>query len=278
MRQVQASLALSELRNPHQFISFHFSLGTQFPKLSLGTTVFYEQQNSCFTMATNHHINAMNLNSKAIAHLLQGNYYECMLALKFALQTFRMELPPSSDGSTQQHQPRLSLTTRTVSVPTGSSQACAGAFAVFNGAFIFVKDNSNDSQDLVDHHLIPAVLLFNLGLCHHHEAMRDSGCCSIGLEMARRCYSHALTLLETFSDDLRQADMLLLAALANNMAQIASNFMDTQSTHIFGKMLGDILDHTDMEAQLEEEDAHVFFSLNLMIVTELNLHGVAPAA
>ena len=227
-------------------------------------------------MLTLNQINSMNLNSNAVVSMLQDANYESLVSLKLALRNCRFEM-----DNEHYEQPNISWTTRAVTLPGDSQTSACGAFAVFTGAFVFVQTDEGKcapTTDRMNNHLIPAVLLYNMGLCHHQEAIRYSGGCAIGFDMARKCYSHALILFEAVSEEIRQTDLLVLAALTNNMACIANFFCDANNTKIFGKMLSDILDHTDVENQLDEEDAHVIFSLNVMIVAELNLHGVAPAA
>jgi hypothetical protein len=230
-------------------------------------------------MSAANQINAMSLNSKAVNSMIQNDHHESMVSFKFALQSCRTEI---ENEHQQEEQPHPAWTIRPIALPTGNFQADAcGAFAVFTGAFVFVDDDEGNgpaAKEVMNHRLIPAALLYNMGLCHHQEAMRYSGCCALGFDMARRFYSYALTLLEEVSEDIRQSDLLLLAALTNNMACITNFFCDASTTKIFGGMLADVLSHTDMKTQLGEEDAFVFFSRNVMMVTELTLNGIAPAA
>ena len=215
----------------------------------------------------------MNLNTKAIAFLMQESHLDCILALQNALNRFKGSLP---DTDVSMGGSNSSWAIHTVELPRQGS-ICNDAFEIFNSAFVFLSERGYEGSDTTegDERIIPAVLLYNLGLCHHRVALREGD--SDGLRAASRFYSHALTLLETVAHELTDSEMILLAALANNMAQISSAFFDTKSTRAFQQMLEDILEATDVEC-LEEEDSDLVFSMNLLMASQLHLHGLAPAA
>lgn len=215
----------------------------------------------------------MNMNTKAIAFLLQGCQDDCLITLHDAMSCLRTSLSENDDSMSCS---RFYWTTQTIELPD-QAPVCNDAFEMFNSAVVFLwQNNQGDSDEEVgDEGIIPAVLLYNMGLCHHRKAIREGS--TKVLQIASRCYSHAMSLLETLCDELGDSDMVLLAALANNMAQISSTLFETKNTIGFQRMLDEIIECTDME-YIEEEEAQLFFSMNLLMATELHLHGVAPAA
>jgi hypothetical protein len=218
----------------------------------------------------------MNMNTKAVSFLIQGNQSDCILTLQDALQIFKRSLNEPSDVEMSASDSSPGWTTQSFELPPVPA-TCHESFQLFNSAFVFLWENNTEGTSLPEseERIVPAVLLYNLGLCHHREALRRAD--SDSLRTASRLYSHAMALLETLTDELRDSDMVLCAALANNMAHIASSVFDTKATREFQHMLEDIMAAADME-YLEEEDAEVFFCMNLLMASELHVHGLAPAA
>lgn len=213
-----------------------------------------------------------HMNRAAIASLEVGKYHECLQALRGALQGIKESLSAGSEGETRRETSRHYLHSPSRSIILQDRPVIDdGAFEFFNCALVF----SNQS-DWVDEYVVPATLLYNMGLCHHQEALRQ-GNSSNGLKLAYTSYSHALTMLNVVSDELRDTDMLLVAALANNMANISSLFFDVENVCMFRNILEDVMETTDMD-DFEDDDAYTFFSMNLMFVSELQWHALAPAA
>ena len=154
-------------------------------------------------------INAMGLNSQAVNSLLKGERRKSIVDLQHALHSSRIALRVSESIPSQQ-QTRLACTIRPVALLPGPSQTVAdAAFPVFAGAFAFTSIEDESKDEGMHRHLISAVLLYNMGLCHQQEAMCRAGCCAVGLETAKAFYRHALDVMELLSEDIRQDDLLL---------------------------------------------------------------------
>ena len=213
-----------------------------------------------------------HMNRTAIASLEEGKYHECLQSLRGALQGIKESLSAPSEGASRRKASRHYLHSPSKRIILQDCQKIDdGAFEFFNCALVF-----SDPSDWIDEHVVPATLLYNMGLCHHQETLRQGKHCN-GLKLAYTSYSHALTMLNAVAGELRESDMLLVAALANNMANIASLFFDIGNVFMFRKILEDVMETTDMD-DFEDDDAYTFFSMNLMFVAELQWHALAPAA
>ena len=193
----------------------------------------------------------------------------CLQSLRWALHSFKASLgaaPADEEGTGGD----ISQPSRRICLPD-YPQIDRGAIGLFNCAFVFCGCSNS-----VDEHVVPATLMYNMGLCHHQRALRQ-GDHTRGLKAAYLAYSHGLTLLNAVSGELRNSDMVLVAALANNMANISSLVSNINSVRLFRQILDDVMETTDLDG-FGDDDAYAFFSLNLMLVSDIQLHALAPAA
>jgi len=224
---------------------------------------------------------AKQLNTKAVALLRDGRYHECLGILQQALQVSRRSISASDvvDGTEVvtkamdvDHSSRLQVLSF-----SGETRTYDSAFLqMFDGAFVFRNDSEEEYEG--QRYLIPATILYNVGLCYHQIAIRH-GDLSRGLSAAHRTYCHAMNVLQCYSNELHVSDMVLVAALSNNLASIFSTIMDDQSAREFLKILEDTMEAAELEAIVwDEDDCMVVFSMNLFLEKELKMHALAPAA
>jgi len=233
------------------------------------------------------------MNSTAVSFLAQGNHDISHCKLQMALEGFRNVLNSSQAGAPQDDQMMIhddsdmdgvSLYTVEIHDPQHKALNDQCMVNIYNRAFVLTLPDAQDEDDEKDplsvrqnEHTVPAILLYNMGLSHHIQAM-NSCISSQLLRKAMQLYTMSFTLLEQASDILNDMDIMVLLALSNNMGVIsASQFFDRPGAETSRQMLDRILSSADCLEVLEEEDIE-FFSLNLMFLTEHQQHALAAAA
>ena len=244
----------------------------------------------------------MELNNRSVALLMEGKCQESIQVLQLALTAFgraldeKVESQPHEDDdesdddmsdSTEDSHCTIPQTKRVALPAFGGSSTSdttstnngtnGGAFEVFNRAFIFT---SNDCVEDVDEFTLPAILLYNIGICYHHLAFQRASH-SQDLKLADSMYGRSLQLLEVYQPNLSCDDcdsdcvhMVLVAALANNMAHIASSFFDVPRTQVYQQLLTNVMDQNDMD----DKDTELFFAVNLFYAYASHWNAYAPSA
>ena len=149
-------------------------------------------------------------------------------------------------------------------------------FSIYNRAFRFMDERARSHDWFRRVRLLPAMVLYNLGLAHHLLALQ-----SVKSEqycLALKYYDMALGAADCAQQkELPRSDYsLLVLALANNMGFIASHqFNEQQSLYLAGRMLTTFATMDCSRLLIKEE--YVFYYMNLLFV--LNRYPVfAPAA
>lgn len=249
------------------------------------------------------------MNSKAVSLLLEGNHEVSYFTLQKALEDYRdglnqfdaaMDEGDMDVDSTVLYSVAIHLQDATVqhkSIYTAdSSSSCSSSAAasfpactsesgyantegIFNRAFVLHQEEEDDCaspQDL--EHTVPAVLLYNMGLCHHLQGMSTSLNQSARLRKAMQLYAMAHNMLEQASDALNDMDILVLLALSNNMGVLqGAQFCNRMGAQTCCQTMERILASQDCLEVLDDDDLE-FFSTNLMFLSEFQQHGVAAAA
>ena len=227
----------------------------------------------------------LEMNTKAVSLLLQGNHEVSTVTLQKALESFRAVIdeetePMEVQRANDDEMDSTILHTVAINGPQhktfGSSpSSCDNSMVtVYNRAFVMTSEEEplfNENE-----HTVPAVLLYNMGLSHHMLATQTGK--SVIFRKAMQLYTMSFTMLEQASDILNDMDIMVLLALANNMGVISgSEFYDRAGAETSRLMMDRILSSSDCLDILEEEDIE-FFSLNLMFLSEYQKHALAPAA
>jgi hypothetical protein len=228
----------------------------------------------------------LEMNSKAVALLAQGEHEFSHFTLQKALEGFRdvLRKEPQVDGDMVDDDETDSTTLYTVAIhdaqyktaasSTTSSSDCS-IVSVYCQAFVLTSDEK-DPHFSENEHTVPSVLLYNMGLSNHIQALQTGQ--SSMYRKAMQLYTMSFTMLEQASDILNDMDIKVLLALANNMFVISgSQFYDRQAAETSRLMMERIISSPDSLESLDDEDIE-FFSLNLMFLTEFQNNSLAPAA
>jgi hypothetical protein len=228
-------------------------------------------------------------NIKGVTSMVQGDHRSSQSELENALKAFRSSLRNAGGNPHQngyQHRQETPDTNRgqieiqSISLPqclpVATSPFCYNALTVFNRAFIAVEEISSSDDVLLpatNQHIIPAILLYNLGLSYHTEGMKRGT--THDMFRAYQFYRHSFSLLER-APIVDGKEKTLLAALCNNMAHVSSCFFFDDSTMSSMNLLRNVVE-SGTTGDLEEEDI-TFFTMNLVFYSEFSGLGLAPAA
>jgi hypothetical protein len=227
----------------------------------------------------------LEMNSKAVAFLAQGEHQVTHVTLLQALDRFRDVVRQEQSGhddivvddetdSTVLYTVAIHDTQYQMDVSSSSSPDC-NSVSVYRQAFVLT---SNEEEPFFSgkEHTVPSVLLYNMGLSNHIQALQTGQ--SVMYRKAMQLYTMAFNMLEQASEILNDMDIMVLLALANNMGVISgSQFYDRPSAENSRLMMDRILTSPDCLDSLNDEDIE-FFSLNLMFLTEYQNNALAPAA
>ena len=221
----------------------------------------------------------LEMNSTAVSFLAQGKHEVSHCTLQKALEGFRNVLNESDDSpamNVHDDAEMDSTTLYTVAIHDAQHKSLEerSMVTVYNRAFVLQSEEKPSFTE--NEHTVPAVLLYNMGLSHHMQAMQSGN--STVLRKALQLYTMSFTLLEQASDMLNDMDIMVLLALSNNMGVITgSQFYDRAGAETSRQMMERVLGSADCLEVLEDEDIE-FFSLNLMFLTEHQQHALAAAA
>ena len=238
---------------------------------------------------------ALDFNSKAVACLALGNHRGCTVELENALKAYRSFLHVADVRVTEvQHEQVHASRVRLKSIPlpdsvaelpqfghnkspTLSQFACGNIFTVFCRAFVVTGDVEQGLAAATPEHLVPAIILYNMGLSFHLHAIRVGS--TIGMVRAYEFYRHSVALVETRTavvDVSRQR--LLLAALALNMAHISSAFYHGINTRTSMVLLRNLIFDAGRAQEDFDEDEMDVFTMNWIYFSEYQHLTMAPSA
>lgn len=221
----------------------------------------------------------LEMNSCAVTSLAQGKHEASHCQLQMALEGFRNVLnQPASPMNVHDDAEMDGASLYTVAIHDAQHKAIEqqSMVTVYNRAFVLTTEDDEPASFSNNEHTVPAVLLYNMGLSHHIQAMASGN--SAVLRKALQLYTMSFTLLEQASEVLNDMDIMVLLALANNMGVIAaSQFFDRAGAETSRQMMERVLGSVDCLEVMEDEDIE-FFSLNLMFLSEHQTHAMAAAA
>ena len=221
----------------------------------------------------------LEMNSAAVSLLVQGKHDVSHFTLQKALESYRQVLNEDEMSvSVNMDDDMEGTSLYTVEIHDAQHKALEqqSMVTVYNRAFVLTTDQAEQPFVSDNEHTVPAVLLYNMGLSHHIQAMSVGS--SALLRKALQLYSMSFSLLEHASGALNDMDISVLLALSNNMGVISSSqFYDRPAAESSRAMMERILGSSDCLDCLEDEDIE-FFSLNLMFLSEFQNHALAPAA
>ncbi|CAB9510631.1 expressed unknown protein [Seminavis robusta] len=224
----------------------------------------------------------LEMNTKAVSYLAQGEHECSHFTLQKALEGFRNVLnqQPSEEAPMMLDVDEDEIDGTVLhTIPIHAAQHKTVApdhsfVTVYRHAFVLTSDQEPLFTE--NEHTVPSVLLYNMGLSHHIQAIATGQ--SAIFRKAMQLYTMSFTMLENASDILNDMDIMVLLALSNNMSVISgSEFYDRPSAESSRLMMERILSSTDCLESLEDEDIE-FFSLNLMFLSEYQKHALAAAA
>lgn len=228
----------------------------------------------------------LEMNYKAVAFLAQGEHEITHFTLQQALEGFRdvlrQEQPVDDDivvddeaDSTTLHTVAIHDAQHKKAASSSAASPDCNTVSVYRQAFVLTSDEK-EPYFSENEHTVPSVLLYNMGLSSHIQALQTGQ--SAMYRRTMQLYTMSFTMLEQASDILNDMDIMVLLALANNMGVISgSQFYDRPAAENSRLMMERILSSPDCLESLDDEDIE-FFSLNLMFLTEYQNNALAPAA
>lgn len=149
-------------------------------------------------------------------------------------------------------------------------------FSMYNGAFAFSCDRARALTTVQKLRLVPAIILYNMGLVLHKQALQSVKCDNFG--RAFGLYRMSLGIVEDcircslFSSEYS----LLQLAIYNNLGFINSHFFEEEEAMVCaGRMLATFAS-MDCSRLLSKEE-YVFYYMNLLFLLHRN-PIFAPAA
>lgn len=231
----------------------------------------------------------VDLNNKAIQNLLQGNCDGSVAALTSALSSlqvchdFQSTANANAPLNLQLSMAAKLLEGRTsgdapigsVVLDHGSLSDCSGSFSIFNHTLTVPNVNGLDSNIGNNYERLQAMLLYNLGLTLHFQAMRSGR--SDELQGALDLYEMAFSIVENSWQRLDVDDlMLLLMGILNNLGHIHSNLYNMERTQTCVDWLKALAGHPAF-LKIMQRDQYAGFSMNLLVVLKQTPH-CSPAA
>ena len=230
-----------------------------------------------------------DMNNKAIQCLLQGNCDGSVAALSSALSS--LQLCHNLQSAANANSPlnlQISMAMKllegnpTSDAPIGSVvleheclSDCSGSFSVFNHALTIPNVCLLDSNVVKNYERLQSMLLYNLALTLHFQAMRSGR--SEELRGALDLYEMAFSVVENSWQRLDVDDlMLLLMAILNNLGHIHSNLYNMERTQTCVDWLKALAGHPAF-LKIMQRDDYAGFSMNLLVVLKQTPH-CSPAA
>ena len=215
----------------------------------------------------------LDLNAQAISCLALGDHRGCAFQLEHALNAYRASSFQGSRDHSRQNHPAAHCQVQSVPLALPScqrsvSQYGSSVLTVFQKAFVLTSNR----QTLAAHEtVVPAILLFNMGLSFHLEAIGNGQ----GKVMARayEFYRYAMSLLERGPMQPRQ----LVAAIANNMAHVSACFYHDANLRIAMTIIKNLIDDPNTEMEVDEEDLDTL-TMNWVFYAEYHHIKLAAAA
>jgi hypothetical protein len=242
---------------------------------------------------TTRHHTALDFNVKAVSCLALGDHRGCTVQLENALKAYRGLLQNADVRMAEAPQDRLNgpnIRLQSIPLPdnvsepapvaqnkaSGQSQfSCGNLFTVFHKAFVAVADDEQVVAS-VPEHIVPAMVLYNMGLSFHLDAIRRGS--TVGMVRAYEFYRHSMALVENGRIEMNHSRQRpLLAALALNMAHISAAFYHGASTRTSMVLLRNILDVGGAHEDLEEDELDTF-TMSWVFYSEYHHLAMAPAA
>lgn len=225
--------------------------------------------------------NIVGLNNQALEYMMLGNHNETVGALGAALSNLRMyQDAVSSCSSLDQSKLPLHKTVESPKSPPLCSipltappaTACTSMFTLFHRALAIPHCNAMEGNT----DRIMAVLLYNMGLSLHLQALRSGR--TTELNGALQLYEMAFAVVEDAWSELEVNDlMLLLLALFNNMGHIHSSRFDNVKTRTCLDWLKTLAANPVFQALMERPEYAPFF-LKLLVSLKQGRHVCSPAA
>ena len=119
--------------------------------------------------------------------------------------------------------------------------------------------------------VVPALLLYNMGLSFHLQAVRTGKTSYI--VRASEFYRYAMSLLEAGS----ARPKALMAALANNMGHISASMFHARNLKTAMTMLKNLMDDPTTERSLQEDELDIL-TMNWVFYSEYHHTALAAAA
>ena len=155
---------------------------------------------------------AARLNNEGINALVEGDDKTAIDVLTRSIKLMKQELskPGTSLKDFKPSNLDNDCTNSTIEVP--GFHGAQESF-IFSGAITIPETGEHDEQDI---HVYSAVVIFNLALAHHRQALALS-CKSTYMTKAEKLYGMVLKLLD---DCVNRAAVIVKLASINNLAQI----------------------------------------------------------
>jgi hypothetical protein len=213
-------------------------------------------------------------NSDAVAHFQHGDSVRAQQIMLAALRHIR-QLCVDEDEDEDQASPCTQyygseLAYDVYSVPLNKDEDDDSIFQeIYNAAFLLTNDIPVSAAETA------AVLLFNVGLIHHRNAIQFNK----RKEMAKalQLYQQSLGLLETDDKPYSATLAVLTAALCNNMAQIFTAFYKTEQARAMMDFMQESIERMQLDLGGISEDDFEFFNANLYFAN-MDDFKFAPAA
>jgi hypothetical protein len=237
---------------------------------------------------------ALDFNVKAVSLLALGDHRGCTLELENGLKAYRGFLRNNDVRMAEGPEDHLGgPTIRILSIPlpdsvsehtpvapnkmsTPSEFAGGNLITVFQKAFVAVLEEEQVLAS-VPEHIVPAIILYNMGLSFHLDAIRKGS--TIVMARAYEFYRHSMALVEhrrVEMDPSRQRP--LLAALALNMAHISAAFYHDVDTRRSMVLLSNLIADVGNAHEDLEEDELDTFTMSWIFYSEYHHLALAAAA
>lgn len=218
----------------------------------------------------------------------------CARELESALKAFRSALRDAGNvlehqAQREQHYQLPDISVQTVPLPdcpsTVSSQFGYNPLTMFHKAFVTVQHHEEQGDaftgmmSLGSERTVSSVLLYNMGLSFHAEGLRKGN--TAAMSRAFEFYRHSMMLLgREDRPERRTGPLLLLAALANNMAHVSACFFRHDRTRASLAIVHSLVDEAAMDEffhGMEDDDIDVF-SMNCVYFSETSELALLSAA
>lgn len=238
----------------------------------------------------------VELNNKAIQCLANGDCDGSVAAISNALSSLQLCQSMAASPSSSRMNLKLNLAVKFMDAmknnsdhnintqmaslelnTTGSLAECSGSFSIFSHILTIPNAYELESDVTKNFERIQAMLLYNLGLTVHLQAMRSGR--SEELKGALQLYEMAFSVVENSwqlmcLDDL----MLLMMALLNNLGHIHATLYNMPQTQCCVDWLKGLAGHPAF-LNIMQREQYSGFSMNLLVVLKQYSSQVcSPAA